>query len=632
MVPPGHVHCQSAARRTKLLALFVASSTLSAIAIPSGCARCSLAPAALKAALFMLEWRAQRWRSAAMSAVGGGGVAAQRTWLRLGAWLLVLALSAAATLAARSVVLAAARARAAPSYVDVPNPWDALRAESAPGAADAEDARAVLLRQAEAAGDAPTAAKCKSPGAPWTPLLMRLPTVEPWCQGTIDGEAELWLAQALAFHAGYHMVSAYDSFKACQHFAPRCFMCHLGEALAFADTINDNASAQMRIRGQNAASRAKRSVSSVSKQVRELAEALVEAVIERFQESEERNARYAAAMDAAAALPSTSADALALAAEAHMLLVPWRFYRHGNGSFYPYAYPLTMEEPAAKAMALLDAALARNPSHALALHLRVHLLEPSDAAHSAESTADALAELARGPFVNAVDHLTHMPSHIYLNVGRLADAARANELALANAARGASLNCAYGYKLAHDAHFAAVAHARLGATAPARARALQAAGRRLSSRGCLVAAVAALAGQWSAASTAADQGARDELAKPFDKAACEVYRALAAAARRDSDTARNGEGAATEACRRASDDRSKKLCEAALTAASAATAFASEDFDKGLNLWRKAAEAAREVRYVEPPLWILPTDDDEWPCRFQLCKSESQSDAVQRKE
>jgi len=73
----------------------------------------------------------------------------------------------------------------------------------------------------------------------------------------------------------------------------------------------------------------------------------------------------------------------------------------------------------------LEAVIAKAPEHPGALHLYIHLLEPTADARLAEPAADRLLDL-----MPAAGHLVHMSSHIYQRVGRYADAARSNELAI----------------------------------------------------------------------------------------------------------------------------------------------------------------------------------------------------------
>jgi tetratricopeptide (TPR) repeat protein len=69
--------------------------------------------------------------------------------------------------------------------------------------------------------------------------------------------------------------------------------------------------------------------------------------------------------------------------------------------------------------------MRKNPQHPLALHLYIHLIEPTNAPERAEAAADRLVNL-----MPAAGHIVHMPSHIYQRIGRFADSLRSNELAV----------------------------------------------------------------------------------------------------------------------------------------------------------------------------------------------------------
>ena len=73
----------------------------------------------------------------------------------------------------------------------------------------------------------------------------------------------------------------------------------------------------------------------------------------------------------------------------------------------------------------LQAALQENPEHTGLTHFLIHAAEQSPHPERAEAAADQIGRLAPG-----APHLVHMPSHIYVQVGRFSDATRVNEQAL----------------------------------------------------------------------------------------------------------------------------------------------------------------------------------------------------------
>src|SRR5687768_10149880 len=83
-------------------------------------------------------------------------------------------------------------------------------------------------------------------------------------------------------------------------------------------------------------------------------------------------------------------------------------------------------EGTAEIVALTEEVMRRNPKHPGAVHMYIHLIEPTDTPERAEKAADTLLTL-----MPDAGHLVHMPSHIYLRVGRYADAIKSNQLAIA---------------------------------------------------------------------------------------------------------------------------------------------------------------------------------------------------------
>jgi tetratricopeptide (TPR) repeat protein len=99
-----------------------------------------------------------------------------------------------------------------------------------------------------------------------------------------------------------------------------------------------------------------------------------------------------------------------------MNTMPWNYWSD-DGSPRPETVPV---------IAALEATIARNPRHPLALHLYIHAVEASSNPARAEDEADTLRDLVPGS-----GHLVHMPAHLYWRVGRYHDAAEANVRAAA---------------------------------------------------------------------------------------------------------------------------------------------------------------------------------------------------------
>ncbi len=148
-------------------------------------------------------------------------------------------------------------------------------------------------------------------------------------------------------------------------------------------------------------------------------QALIEALAQRYSgRPEDRKARdvaYADAMRKVHLQFPNDQDIAMLYVESVMDLRPWGYWtRDGT----PY-------DRTTEIVGLTEKIIAQNPNHPGALHLYIHLMEAYEP-FKAEPAADRLITL-----MPAAGHMVHMPAHIYQRVGRYADAARSNELAIA---------------------------------------------------------------------------------------------------------------------------------------------------------------------------------------------------------
>ncbi len=93
----------------------------------------------------------------------------------------------------------------------------------------------------------------------------------------------------------------------------------------------------------------------------------------------------------------------------------------------------------------LERLLPRHPEHTGINHYMIHVVDALPVAPRAVAAADRLGRLApESP------HLVHMPSHIYVNVGRYADATRVNQLAVAADVTLAQRQQAQGFSVSKD--------------------------------------------------------------------------------------------------------------------------------------------------------------------------------------
>jgi tetratricopeptide (TPR) repeat protein len=174
---------------------------------------------------------------------------------------------------------------------------------------------------------------------------------------------------------------------------------------------------------------------------------------------------YAAAMGELHEQYPGDSDVATLYAAALMELSPWDYWTKDGRP----------KEHTTEFLAALEAAIALDPEHEGALHYYIHAVEAIDPDRGV-AAADRLRGLAPG-----AGHLMHMPSHIYMQVGRFAEAYEANALA-AEADEGYITQCrAQGiYPLnyyPHNVHFLAWAAVLQGRSADALAAARKVASR-----------------------------------------------------------------------------------------------------------------------------------------------------------
>ena len=273
---------------------------------------------------------------------------------------------------------------------------------------------------------------------------------------TFAPRATLYFNQGLRLYWAFNHPGAVESFREAERLDPRCAMCAWGIALALGPNVNAPMAADALVPALEAVRRAQAAASSVTAQE----QALIAAVAARYAEQGERaslDTAYAEAMKKVAARYPDDAEVLSLYGEAVMNLSPWNYW-HADGTPRPDT-PVLLER--------LRHAMDRNASHPGACHLYIHAVEAHDP-ESAVPCAEKLAALMPG-----AGHLVHMPAHIYVRVGRWADAVKANVHAVhadeayleGSAGRGRGIYGGGYYP--HNWHFLAFAASMSGSSATA---------------------------------------------------------------------------------------------------------------------------------------------------------------------
>ncbi len=244
---------------------------------------------------------------------------------------------------------------------------------------------------------------------------------------TTSDSAQAYFDQGLRLTYAFNHPAAIASFEKAASFDPQCAMCYWGVALASGPNIN----AALTPEGGAAAYRSIATALEAADRASEAERAYIEAMAARYEEDPltdraRQDTAYARAMAALADAYPDDADAQVLAADALMNLSPWDYWNEDRSP-----RPGTEE-----LLARLRPVTENDPAHAGACHFYIHAVEkfyPERAVPCAERLADLMP---------GAGHIVHMPSHIYIRVGRYADAIESNQDAV----------------LAHGTHAMPMAH------------------------------------------------------------------------------------------------------------------------------------------------------------------------------
>ncbi len=234
---------------------------------------------------------------------------------------------------------------------------------------------------------------------------------------TGSAEAQRYFDQGLAFLYAFNHDEAIRSFQEAARLDPSCAMAHWAIALACGPHINNPMVPEARAELAWAELNLAREHAAKSKPVEQ---ALIQALGERYAnpQPEDRvplDQAYADAMRKVWQAYPEDADVGALFAEALMDLRPWDLW----------TADLKPQPGTEEIIAVHEAVLNLNPDHPLANHLYIHTVEAGPHPELADAAADRLRNLQPG-----MGHNTHMPSHIDVLRGRWHEAVTANEKAI----------------------------------------------------------------------------------------------------------------------------------------------------------------------------------------------------------
>ncbi|MDQ8204318.1 hypothetical protein [Pelagicoccus sp. SDUM812003] len=264
---------------------------------------------------------------------------------------------------------------------------------------------------------------------------------------TKSEKAQKLFNQGIQLMYGFNHDEAIRSFHAAAQADPTAAMPWWGIAYSHGININDPAMTDERSqRARAAADEALARLENASP-----AEvALIRAVSQRYaypapEDRRELDEAFAAAMGKAFAAFPNDPDVGTIYADSLMNLQPWNYWdNEGN--------PIGRIDEITQT---LETVLANRPDHPGANHFYIHAVEASQDPNRAETAADTLRELVPG-----AGHLVHMPSHIYIRIGRYSDAVDSNANAI-EADRAyfaiAPKPQMYSVYYAHNQHFLAYA-------------------------------------------------------------------------------------------------------------------------------------------------------------------------------
>jgi tetratricopeptide (TPR) repeat protein len=253
-----------------------------------------------------------------------------------------------------------------------------------------------------------------SPTGALAPRLQNLGT-HTFPVSTKNTQAQLFINQGLNLAYAFNHAEARRAFREAARLDPDLAMAYWGQALVLGPNINAMMEPNEEPHAYELVRKAVSLKSKAASREQDYIDALAQRYTGKAEDRQPRDKAYADAMRKLHQKYPNDLDAAMLYVESMMDLRPW-------GYWMPDGRP---HEGTAEIVALTEQVMAKHPKHPAALHMYIHLLEATTTPEKAEKAADTLLTL-----LPAAGHMVHMPSHIYQRVGRYADAAHSNELAI----------------------------------------------------------------------------------------------------------------------------------------------------------------------------------------------------------
>ena len=228
--------------------------------------------------------------------------------------------------------------------------------------------------------------------------------------------AQRYFDQGMRLLYGFNHGEAIRAFNEAARLDSSCAICLWGTAYAYGPHVNGGMDSAAGVAAYKAVQEARSRLRYASPRE----QAYIGALAKRYAsvppvDRAHLDSAYAAAMGEVVRRYPDDLDAAVLYAEAVMDLRPWNYWDKKTGAPYPGTPELVGQ---------LERVLRSNPRHPGACHYYIHAVE-AVAPEKALPCAERLAALMPG-----AGHLVHMPAHVYIRVGRYADAITANEHAV----------------------------------------------------------------------------------------------------------------------------------------------------------------------------------------------------------
>jgi tetratricopeptide (TPR) repeat protein len=259
---------------------------------------------------------------------------------------------------------------------------------------------------------------------------------------TRNSMAQKFINQGINLLYAFNHSEAFRAFQEAARLDSKLAMAYWGQALVLGPNINAMMNPNVEHRALLMIEQAKSYIADVSQREQALINALGKRYSGKSDHRKQNDKAYANAMQEVHKRFPDDPDITMLYVEAMMNLHPWNYWMPDG---HPY-------EGTEEIVVLTENVMRKYPMHPGAIHMYIHLIEPTNTPERANKAADTLLTL-----MPDAGHIIHMASHIYYRVGRYSDAIKSNRLAIAadekytneNHVQGAYLRGYYP----HNIHF-----------------------------------------------------------------------------------------------------------------------------------------------------------------------------------